>query len=81
MNSIPRVSNEAYDVLKILFPFSKLLILEGEKIILREQLMNDEPYVTIGQILTELHITEHTRVGTHRHKKMLNYLLFIDILE
>ena len=41
---------------------------------------NDIKYVMIGQILTELHIPEHTRVRTHRNRKTLNYLLFIDIL-
>ena len=43
-------------------------------------LSNDIKWVMMGYILTELHIPEHTTVGTHRNRKMPNYLLFIDIL-
>ena len=43
-------------------------------------LSNDIKYVMIALILTELHIPEHTTVGTHRNRKMPNYLPFIDIL-
>ena len=43
-------------------------------------LSNDIKYVMIGYILPELHIPEHTTVGTHRNRKMSNYLLFIDKL-
>ena len=42
-------------------------------------LSNDIKYVMIGYTLTELHIPEHTTVGTHRNRKMPNYLLFVDM--
>ena len=42
-------------------------------------LSNYIKYVRIGQILTKLQSSEHTTVGTHRNREMVNYLLFIDI--